>query len=90
MFENIVVNMFFKWNFAAENRLLEFSFNSGFVVQVIFETSRLATIVNGVLRKTTKDMEMNGKSYDNIHLDMITIYYLRYSIFLTRIKCVLN
>ena len=31
------------------------------LVQVIFETSRLATIVNGVLRKTTKDMEMNGE-----------------------------
>ncbi|KAB1211433.1 Cytochrome P450 85A [Morella rubra] len=27
---------------------------------VIFETSRLATIVNGVLRKTTQDMELNG------------------------------
>ncbi|EPS66987.1 hypothetical protein M569_07789, partial [Genlisea aurea] len=27
---------------------------------VIYETSRLATIVNGVLRKTTKDMEING------------------------------
>lgn len=31
-----------------------------FTRAVIFETSRLATIVNGVLRKTTKDMEMNG------------------------------
>lgn len=30
------------------------------VLQVIFETSRLATIVNGVLRKTTHDMELNG------------------------------
>ena len=29
-------------------------------LQVIFETSRLATIVNGVLRKTTQDMELNG------------------------------
>lgn len=38
-------------------------------MQVIFETSRLATIVNGVLRKTTKDMEMNGKSQD-IHIAM--------------------
>ncbi|EPS64226.1 hypothetical protein M569_10555, partial [Genlisea aurea] len=27
---------------------------------VIYETSRLATIVNGVLRKTTKEMEING------------------------------
>ncbi|XVF20847.1 hypothetical protein REPUB_Repub12eG0038200 [Reevesia pubescens] len=27
---------------------------------VIFETSRLATIVNGVLRKTTEEMELNG------------------------------
>ena len=32
-----------------------------FLMQVIFETSRLATIVNGVLRKTTEDMELNGK-----------------------------
>ncbi|GAV87407.1 p450 domain-containing protein, partial [Cephalotus follicularis] len=32
-----------------------------FTRAVIFETSRLATIVNGVLRKTTQDMEMNGK-----------------------------
>lgn len=31
------------------------------LVQVILETSRLATIVNGVLRKTTQDMEINGK-----------------------------
>lgn len=29
-------------------------------MQVIFETSRLATIVNGVLRKTTQEMEVNG------------------------------
>ncbi|XP_047310959.1 cytochrome P450 85A-like [Impatiens glandulifera] len=31
-----------------------------FTRAVIFETSRLATIVNGVLRKTTDDMELNG------------------------------
>ncbi|XP_020240141.1 cytochrome P450 85A [Cajanus cajan] len=31
-----------------------------FTRAVIFETSRLATIVNGVLRKTTEDMELNG------------------------------
>ncbi|KAF5457610.1 cytochrome P450 85A [Juglans microcarpa x Juglans regia] len=31
-----------------------------FTRAVIYETSRLATIVNGVLRKTTKDMELNG------------------------------
>ncbi|XAR51628.1 hypothetical protein NMG60_11006308 [Bertholletia excelsa] len=31
-----------------------------FTRAVIFETSRLATIVNGVLRKTTRDMELNG------------------------------
>lgn len=31
-----------------------------FTRAVIFETSRLATVVNGVLRKTTKDMELNG------------------------------
>ncbi|KAJ6290477.1 hypothetical protein OIU78_026252 [Salix suchowensis] len=30
-----------------------------FTRAVIFETSRLATIVNGVLRKTTKEMELN-------------------------------
>uniref|UniRef100_A0A453A8K5 Uncharacterized protein n=1 Tax=Aegilops tauschii subsp. strangulata TaxID=200361 RepID=A0A453A8K5_AEGTS len=30
-------------------------------VQVIFETLRLATVVNGLLRKTTKDVEMNGE-----------------------------
>lgn len=32
-----------------------------YLLQVILETSRLATIVNGVLRKTTKDMELNGE-----------------------------
>jgi brassinosteroid-6-oxidase 2 len=32
-----------------------------FTRAVIFETSRLATIVNGVLRKTTHDLELNGK-----------------------------
>lgn len=31
-----------------------------FTRAVIYETSRLATIVNGVLRKTTRDMEING------------------------------
>ncbi|KAH7569970.1 hypothetical protein JRO89_XS05G0026200 [Xanthoceras sorbifolium] len=31
-----------------------------FTRAVIFETSRLATIVNGVLRETTKDVELNG------------------------------
>ncbi|KAK0573451.1 hypothetical protein LWI29_008188 [Acer saccharum] len=31
-----------------------------FTRSVIYETSRLATIVNGVLRKTTKDIELNG------------------------------
>ncbi|XP_057522094.1 cytochrome P450 85A1-like [Amaranthus tricolor] len=31
-----------------------------FTRAVIYETSRLATIVNGVLRKTTKEMEING------------------------------
>ncbi|KAJ8544910.1 hypothetical protein K7X08_017493 [Anisodus acutangulus] len=33
-----------------------------FTRAVILETSRLATVVNGVLRKTTQDMELNGKS----------------------------
>jgi len=33
------------------------------LMQVIFETSRLATIVNGVLRKTTKEMELNSERY---------------------------
>ena len=32
-----------------------------FNFKVILETLRLATIVNGVLRKTTNDMEVNGK-----------------------------
>ncbi|KAK4490753.1 hypothetical protein RD792_001459 [Penstemon davidsonii] len=31
-----------------------------FTRAVIYETSRLATIVNGVLRKTTRDMDING------------------------------
>ncbi|KAI4389283.1 hypothetical protein MLD38_001524 [Melastoma candidum] len=31
-----------------------------FTRAVIFETLRLATVVNGVLRKTTKDLELNG------------------------------
>ncbi|XP_021910193.1 cytochrome P450 85A-like [Carica papaya] len=31
-----------------------------FTRAVIFETSRLATVVNGVLRKTTQDVELNG------------------------------
>ncbi|CAA2957970.1 Cytochrome P450 85A1 [Olea europaea subsp. europaea] len=31
-----------------------------FTHAVIYETSRLATIVNGILRKTTKDMGING------------------------------
>ncbi|XP_010552428.1 PREDICTED: cytochrome P450 85A2-like [Tarenaya hassleriana] len=31
-----------------------------FTRAVIFETSRLATVVNGVLRKTTHDLELNG------------------------------
>uniref|UniRef100_A0A2P2IZ72 Uncharacterized protein MANES_02G058500 n=1 Tax=Rhizophora mucronata TaxID=61149 RepID=A0A2P2IZ72_RHIMU len=31
-----------------------------FTRAVIFETSRLATVVNGVLRKTTKEIELNG------------------------------
>ncbi|CAN4081627.1 unnamed protein product [Withania somnifera] len=31
-----------------------------FTRAVIFETSRLATVVNGVLRKTTHDMELHG------------------------------
>ncbi|XP_019242761.1 PREDICTED: cytochrome P450 85A1-like [Nicotiana attenuata] len=31
-----------------------------FTRAVIFETSRLATVVNGVLRKTTQDTELNG------------------------------
>ncbi|KAI8024913.1 Cytochrome P450 85A1 [Camellia lanceoleosa] len=35
-------------------------FNHQFLKFVIFETSRFATIVNRVLRKTTQDMELNG------------------------------
>ena len=30
-------------------------------MQVIFETLRLATVVNGLMRKTTQDVEMNGE-----------------------------
>jgi brassinosteroid-6-oxidase 1 len=30
-------------------------------MQVIYETLRLATVVNGLLRKTTHDVEMNGE-----------------------------
>ncbi|XP_020978308.1 cytochrome P450 85A [Arachis ipaensis] len=40
--------------------LFDQKFEVVFFLQVIFETSRLATIVNGVLRKTTHDMELNG------------------------------
>lgn len=36
-----------------------------FFMQVIIETSRLATVVNGVLRKTTQDMELSGKISSN-------------------------
>lgn len=45
-------------NFAA--CLIFFFHFSNELVQVIYETSRLATVVNGVLRKTTKEMELNG------------------------------
>ena len=31
-------------------------------MQVIYETLRLATVVNGLLRKTTQDVEMNGEN----------------------------
>ncbi|GFZ10935.1 brassinosteroid-6-oxidase 1 [Actinidia rufa] len=34
-----------------------------FTRAVLFETSRLATIVNGVLRKTTEEMELNGQEH---------------------------
>lgn len=30
-------------------------------MQVIFETLRLASVVSGVLRKTTKELELNGE-----------------------------
>lgn len=29
--------------------------------QVVLETLRLATVINGLLRKTTQDMELNGR-----------------------------
>ena len=35
-------------------------------VQVIFETLRLATVVNGLLRKTTQDIEMNGEIFSKL------------------------
>lgn len=48
-------------------------------MQVIFETSRLATIVNGVLRKTTKEMELNGelKKYYTIsfRLQLLSVFF---------------
>ncbi|KAL0327115.1 UNVERIFIED_CONTAM: cytochrome [Sesamum angustifolium] len=31
-----------------------------FTRAVVFETLRLATVINGVLRKTTKDVQLNG------------------------------
>lgn len=34
-------------------------------MQVIFETMRMATIVNGVLRRTTQDMELQGELIDS-------------------------
>lgn len=43
-------------------------------MQVIFETSRLATIVNGVLRKTTHDMELNGGFCDWPTLHFSSLY----------------
>jgi cytochrome P450 len=36
---------------------------SSVIMQVIYETQRLATVVNGLLRKTTQDVEMNGDNY---------------------------
>ena len=39
-------------------------------MQVIFETLRLATVVNGLLRKTTKDVEMNGELWLEITLPL--------------------
>jgi hypothetical protein len=36
-------------------------------IQVILETSRLATVVNGVLRKTTQDVDLNGIYVQQTH-----------------------
>jgi hypothetical protein len=49
--------------FADKLLSLIWSFILFHLMQVIFETSRLATIVNGVLRKTTKEMELNSECY---------------------------
>jgi len=59
-----------QWNCAIELALIifnaiKFDFSIKLcLLQVIFETSRLATIVNGVLRKTTHDMELNGGFFE--------------------------
>lgn len=45
--------------------LLFFFFFFFYNMQVIFETMRMATIVNGVLRRTTKDMELQGELIDS-------------------------
>jgi brassinosteroid-6-oxidase 1 len=55
--------------------------DSSVIMQVIYETLRLATVVNGLLRKTTQDVEMNGENYimqkyslvQYIHLAIINV-----------------
>lgn len=49
-----------------------------FMMQVILETSRLAIIVNGVLRKTTRDMQLNGECPECIPLAVPFDDYLHY------------
>jgi hypothetical protein len=49
-------------------------------MQVIYETLRLATVVNGLLRKTTQDVEMNGENYAEwLSTVYASCYYYRFS-----------
>lgn len=57
-------------------KLNKISFGLLFLMQVIFETSRLATIVNGVLRKTTEDMELNGELKKFVFFVLASIVFL--------------
>lgn len=46
-----------------------------FMLQVIFETLRLATVVNGVLRKTTQETQLEGELDDLIIHILLIIYF---------------
>jgi hypothetical protein len=45
-------------------------------MQVIYETLRLATVVNGLLRKTTQDVEMNGEN-PTASILLLRIFYVK-------------